>query len=65
MMRTGMFAAGVLTGLAGAAAAAAAVNSMLVGTAAGHTVSGTAHKAAGMVSHAAYDAADTVDRMMR
>jgi hypothetical protein len=64
-MHTGIFMAGVFAGLAGASIAAMAVSEKLAGTDTGHTVSRTAHKAAGLVSHAAYDAADTVDKMIQ
>lgn len=68
-MNSGMFAVGVVTGLAGAAAAVMAVNYRLAGTDLGRSVLGrsvsrTAHHTAGMVSRAAHEAADTVDRMV-
>ena len=63
-MQTGMFTAGILTGRAGAAAAAMAINYKLAGTSAGQTVSRTAHRTAGMVGQMAQDAADTVDRFV-
>lgn len=64
-MQTGMFTAGILTGLAGAAAAAVAINYKLAGTNAGQTVSHTAHRTAGIVGQMAQDAADTVDRFVK
>ena len=64
VMNSGMFAVGVVTGLAGAAAAVMAVNYRLAGTDLGRSVSRTAHHTAGMVSRAAHEAADTVDRMV-
>ena len=63
-MRTGMFVTGVITGLAGAAAAAMAVNYKLAGTSTGQSVSRPAHKTAGMVSQAAQGAANTVDKIV-
>ena len=63
-MQTGMFAAGVVAGMAGAAAAAIAANHMLAGTCTGQNVSRTAHRTAGMVSHAAQEAADAVDKIV-
>ena len=63
-MQTGMFTAGILTGLAGAAAAAMVINYKFAGTSAGQTVSRTAHRTAGMVGQMAQDAADTVDRFV-
>ncbi len=63
-MNTGVFAAGVITGMAGAAAAAIAANRALAGTSAGRNVSNTAHRTAGMVSHAAQEAASAVDKII-
>ena len=63
-MHTGMFAAGVVAGMAGAAVAAVAANRALAGTCAGQNVSRTAHRTAGMVSHAAQEAASAVDKIV-
>lgn len=65
MMRTAVFTAGIMTGLAGAAAAALAMNTIFTDPSATHKVSRTAHKAAGAVSNAAYDAANTIDKMIQ
>ncbi len=63
-MNSGMFAIGVVTGLVSAATAAVAVNCCLAETNLGCSISRTAHHTAGMVSRAAHEAADTVDRMI-
>lgn len=64
-MKTGLFAAGVMTGLVGLTAAAYAMKQTMPGTDMGRTVSRAAHTAAGTVSNMAHDAADAVDHVVR
>lgn len=63
-MNAELFAMGVVAGLAGAAAAAVAVSCCPAKADWGRSVSRTAHHTAGMVSRAAHEAANTVDRMV-
>lgn len=63
-MNAELFAMGVAAGLAGAAAAAVAVSCYPAKADWGRSVSRTAHHTAGMVSRAAHEAANTVDRMV-
>lgn len=63
-MNAELFAMGVAAGLAGAAAAAVAVSCCPAKADWRRSVSRTAHHTAGMVSRAAHEAANTVDRMV-
>ncbi len=64
-MKAGLFAAGVVTGLAGLTVTAYALKQTMPGTPMGRTVSHAAHTTANSMSRMAQDAADAVDHVVR
>jgi hypothetical protein len=64
-MKSTIFAAGVLAGLAGMTAAAYAMKQTMPGTEMGRSVSKAAHTTAGAVSSIAQDAADAIDHVVK
>lgn len=63
-MKTSIFAAGMIAGVAGITAAAYVMKQNMPGTQMGQTVSNAAHGAATTVSSLAHDAANAVDHIV-